>query len=191
MPAPSFTTGQILTAAQQNAVVSYTVPTGAVMPYAGATAPTNYLMCTGQAVSRTTYLDLFTLISTTYGIGDGSTTFNVPNLKGSVPVGLDSTTVFTPIAATGGATTVTLTTANLASHTHVQDAHVHALVNAGVGTTIGTTASNGFITGTATADASGGYRGITTVTAVNQNAGSGTAHNNLQPYLVLNYIIKT
>jgi microcystin-dependent protein len=191
MTAPSFTTGQILTAAQQNAIVSYTVPTGAVVPYAGATAPPNYLMCTGQAVSRTTYLDLFALISTTYGVGDGTTTFNVPNFKGRVPVGLDSTTVFTPLAATGGATTVTLTTANLASHTHVQDSHVHAQSDAGVGTTIGTTASNGFVTGSATVNAQGGLRGMTTVTATNQTAGGGTAHDNLQPYLVLNYIIKT
>ena len=56
------------------------VPTGVVMPYAGDTAPEGFLLCNGQAVSRTTYANLFTFIGTKYGAGDGSTTFNVPNL---------------------------------------------------------------------------------------------------------------
>lgn len=64
--------------------------TGLVLPFAAAAAPTGWLLCDGSAVSRTTYAALFASISTTYGVGDGSTTFNVPNLKNRTPVGLDT-----------------------------------------------------------------------------------------------------
>ena len=63
------------------------VPIGTVLEFAGSTAPLNYLMCNGQAVSRTTYSELFSVIGTTYGSGDGSTTFNVPDRRGKVGVG--------------------------------------------------------------------------------------------------------
>ena len=62
-------------------------PPGVISMYAGATAPDGWLLCDGSAVSRTTYADLFTAIGTTYGAGDGSTTFNVPDVRGRVPVG--------------------------------------------------------------------------------------------------------
>jgi len=61
--------------------------TGMISMYGGATAPTGFFLCNGQAVSRTTYADLFAVISTNYGVGDGSTTFNVPDLRSSFPVG--------------------------------------------------------------------------------------------------------
>lgn len=61
---------------------------GLVLPYAGSTAPTGWLVCDGSAISRTTYADLFTLISTTYGVGNGSTTFNIPDLRGRMPIGV-------------------------------------------------------------------------------------------------------
>jgi len=63
---------------------------GAVLPYAGASAPTGWLLANGAAVSRTTYAGLFAVTSTTFGVGDGSTTFNVPNLTGRTPVGVDT-----------------------------------------------------------------------------------------------------
>ena len=66
------------------------LPTGSVIPFAGKTAPTGWLMCQGQAVSRTTYAQLFSVIGTTFGSGDGSTTFNLPDLRGRVAVGVDS-----------------------------------------------------------------------------------------------------
>ena len=66
------------------------VPVGGIMPYAGSTAPFGYLLCQGQAISRTTYADLFAIIGTTYGGGDGSSTFNIPDLYNRVPVGLGS-----------------------------------------------------------------------------------------------------
>jgi microcystin-dependent protein len=190
-----------------NALLAATMPTGALTPFASSTVPTGWLLCDGQAVSRTTYAELFAIISTNYGTGNGTTTFNVPNLKGRVPVGLDSAqTEFDVLAETGGAKTHTLTTAQMPvhthtqnAHTHTQDAHNHAITPiyqtvdeaAGFGLTA---ASPGFtdrvyVNGTAL------NSGNTTATnqnatATNNNAGSGDAHNNLQPYLVINYIIK-
>jgi len=67
------------------------VPTGTVSMYAGTTAPNaDWLLCDGSAVSRTTYATLFALVSTSFGIGDGSTTFNVPDLRGRAAIGLDN-----------------------------------------------------------------------------------------------------
>lgn len=80
------------------------IPAGIYMPFGGTSVPSGgWLECNGQAVSRTTYADLFTAISTNYGSGDGSTTFNVPNLTGRVPVGRDTGAArFDTIAETGG-----------------------------------------------------------------------------------------
>lgn len=112
---------------------SAAVPTGSMMPYAGATAPTGYLLCDASAVSRATYADLFAVLSTTYGIGNGSTTFNLPDMRGRIPMGagtgtgLNSSGTGLPsgtaqTARTRGAwlgeETHLLTTAELASHTH-------------------------------------------------------------------------
>ena len=71
-------------------VVGPVALTGTVIMYAGSSAPTDWLICDGSAISRTTYSDLFSVIGTDYGVGNGTTTFNIPNLKGKVPVGLDS-----------------------------------------------------------------------------------------------------
>lgn len=80
-----------------------TFPIGGILPYPSSTAPTNWLVCDGSAVSRTTYAELFAVIGTNYGAGDGSTTFNLPNYKGRVPVGQDTNdTDFDTIGETGG-----------------------------------------------------------------------------------------
>ena len=83
---------------------------GAIKPWTKTTAPDGYLLCDGSAVSRTTYADLFAVISTTYGSGDGSTTFNVPQLQGKMPQGYDGNTY--NLAGTGGANTVTVSVTN-------------------------------------------------------------------------------
>jgi microcystin-dependent protein len=146
-----------------------TIPVGVITQFGGSTAPTGWVLCDGTAYSRTvTYNNLFTAIGTTYGVGDNSTTFNVPNLKGRVPVGLDSTqTEFDALAETGGAKTHTLITAEIPSHSHSS----LQLGNAGGSTGIP-------VTGTVTTDTTTG------------STGGGGAHNNLQPYIVVNYIIK-
>jgi microcystin-dependent protein len=83
---------------------------GAIKPWTKATAPAGYLLCDGTAVSRTTYADLFAVTGTTYGVGNGSTTFNVPQLQGKTPQGYDGNTY--NLAGTGGANTVTVSVTN-------------------------------------------------------------------------------
>lgn len=70
------------------------VPIGVVLPYAGASAPTGFLLCDGSAVSRTTYSALFAIISTTFGVGDGSTTFNLPDMRSRMPIGAGTAGTF-------------------------------------------------------------------------------------------------
>jgi microcystin-dependent protein len=157
-----------------NAVVerNVTLPSGMISMTARASAPDGWLLCLGQAVSRTTYATLFSAIGTTYGAGDSSTTFNLPNLQGRVPVGFDSSqTEFDALGETGGAKTHTLTINQIPSHDH------------GV--------PNGaqlWRVGTDSGAAGGGNNRAISPTFNAQ--GGGEAHNNLQPYLVLNYIIK-
>ena len=83
---------------------------GAIKPWTKATAPDGYLLCNGGAVSRSTYAELFAVTGTTYGAGDGSTTFNVPQLQGKMPQGFDGNTY--NLAGTGGANTVTVAVTN-------------------------------------------------------------------------------
>jgi microcystin-dependent protein len=171
------------------------IPTGTITPWSQATPPTGFLECDGTAVSRSTYAALFAIISDTYGAGDGSTTFNLPNLTDRVACGKSNTKNF---ASTGGANTVantgnvagstanaTLSTAQLASHNHT------------------------ITPGTFNGSPNTGYpdiRNDSTGGTNNQlgSAGSGQGHSHnmsanfagdansvLQPFLTLIYIIKT
>jgi microcystin-dependent protein len=105
------------------------VPTGAVINYAAATPPQGWLVCDGSAISRATFVDLFQVIGTTFGVGDGSTTFNLPDMTNRVAVGLGTGT-FGALNNAGGAETfaVTLGTANLPAHQHgvTVAAHLHS-----------------------------------------------------------------
>lgn len=97
------------------------VPTGAILAYGAATAPSEFLLCDGSAVSRATYSTLFAILSTSYGVGDGSTTFNLPNLKGRFPLGYTAsatTKVFT--FASRSSDTITVTGADNHAHNEIQ-----------------------------------------------------------------------
>jgi microcystin-dependent protein len=164
------------------------VPVGVVVPFAGSTSPAGWELCYGQAISRTTYAGLFTTIGTTYGSGDGSTTFNVPDLRGRVSAGKDdmggtaasrlTSTVLTAsntLGATGGTQTHTLTSAQsgVPAHSHsIQVANVHTFTGI-----IGSTGHGGTVTYNAT-------------TENNTAANASSAHPITQPTIILNYIIK-
>lgn len=91
------------------------VPTGSLIGYPTANVPAGYLEANGQAVSRTDYAALFAILSTTYGSGNGTTTFNLPDCRGRSLIGRDGTK---PIGTSGGAETVTLTENTIPAHSH-------------------------------------------------------------------------
>ncbi len=158
--APSVTTGDILIRGTSEwERFSFT---GTVLPFTKSTAPDGWIICNGSAYSRTTYANLFAVIGTTFGSGDGSTTFNVPDLRDRVAVGSGSTYA---LADTGGEATHTLTVAEMPSHRHSE---------------LGWAAIPGYAS-----SGSGNYSGTYT-----GYAGGSQAHNNMQPYVALNYIIK-
>lgn len=143
------------------------LPTGSVIPFAGKTAPTGWLLCQGQAVSRTTYAQLFSVIGTTFGSGDGSTTFNLPDLRGRVAVGVDSDA---NLGGIFGSKSISLTADQNGPH-----AHSYTLYDGYTGT--GTRYPQ-------TADLA------PNATTATDKSGSGAAHENRQPSLYLYYVIK-
>jgi len=181
-------------------------PTGTVADYAGSSVPSGWLECAGTAVSRTTYAALFAAIGTTWGSGDGSTTFNLPDFRGRARIGKGTGSGLTArsLAATGGVETHPLTEAELATHTHVQTSHNHqqqgvraVALGTAVPLNMFTGASgSGSYNATATANTIGsgvdnGELNTVSTTATNQNTGSGTAHQNMPPFAVTMAIIKT
>ena len=187
-------------------VPSVIMPLGTIVQTALPAAPTGWLLCQGQAISRVTYSLLFSAVGTLYGVGDGTSTFLLPDLRGRVPVGQASSGIFANLSATGGAETVTLATAQMPSHTHIQNSHNHTQNSHRHSITSiyddanynqGTIPNNGqqsipFDSGTIVRYQYTDYTTATNnaFTATNQNTGGGEAHNNLQPYIVLNYMIK-
>jgi len=160
-----------------NYIVKYTVydglagsvlPAGSIQPWPSDTIPANWVLCNGQAISRTTFASLFATIGTVYGVGDGSTTFNVPDFRGRTLVGKDATqTEFTPLGKTGGEKAHTLT---------LDEIPKYALWLS--------TAS--YSPGVNTLFNPGSSFGISTL-----NGAATAAHNVLQPYSAVNYIMKT
>lgn len=159
------------------------IPEGVVVPFAGSTAPTGFLLCNGAAISRTTYASLFALIGTTYGVGDGSTTFNVPDLGGRVVAGVGSRLTSgasgvdgATLGASGGAETHVLTEAQMPSHAHGPAAgRTDIIQRIGVGNEF----SND---GTGSQDWN--------PDPLTGETGGDAAHNNTQPTLIMNYIIR-
>jgi len=171
-------------------------PPGVVAVFASNTIPTGWLLCDGSLVSRSTYAALFTAIGTVYGAGDGSTTFALPNLSGRVAVG-KGTAPFGALGNMGGEITHKLTVAEMPSHTHTQNAHAHAITN-GLNGPNGLSASSGSggddgnwcFTDVTQASQPWGAFMANWATATNQSTGGDGAHNVLQPYMVMNYVIK-
>jgi microcystin-dependent protein len=166
-------------------------PIGSVTAYALATPPAGWLLCDGSVYSASAYPTLSVGLGSTYG-GNGTTTFAVPNLKGRMPVGLDSAqTEFDTRGETGGVKEVTLTSAQsgLPAHPHgISDpGHIH--YQSGIGL-----AANGSRAGLVNPDGIGFTATGSQVTGIsisnNTAANAASAHTNLQPYIVMNYIIR-
>ena len=169
------------------------IPTATIVPWSSSSVPTGFLECNGAAVSRSTYSALFAIVGTTYGAGDGASTFNVPDLQDNVAMGKSGTKA---LASTGGANTVavtasgtisgstanaTLSTAQLASHTHSAAA-------------VGPQNSGGGNPHKNPSNSNTGSTGSGTGHSHNLSATfSGNTNNPsvLQPYLTIIYIIKT
>ncbi|MDB5600881.1 MAG: hypothetical protein JWN71_2925 [Xanthobacteraceae bacterium] len=181
------------------------IPTGTVHAYAGSTAPAGFLLCHGQAVSRATYAALFGIVGATYGAGDGSTTFNLPDLRGRVIAGKDnmggtSANRLTGLSggldgdvlgATGGAETHMLTLAQMAAHDHggATGSHSHNLSTVELGNTTFSAGLNSG--GTIMPISTNKFQATDAATATISSAGGGGNHNNVQPTIILSYVIKT
>lgn len=197
---------------------------GLIYMYGGSTAPTGFLICDGSAISRTTYAALFNAIGTTYGAGDDSTTFNIPDLSGRVAIGSSAAHA---IGTNGGEESHTLLSNEIPTHSHTIPSHGHThtikattpklthtitqpmftytppsgsrkTMTYSSGTKTGTTANTSTAASrsanlaianhSATACTKTGS--ITDCNAFDsESAGSGSSHNNMQPFVTINYII--
>lgn len=171
--------------AQSTVDLTNVLPAGIVSPYAGSAAPNGYLLCDGSAINRTDYARLFSAIGTAYGAGNGSTTFNLPDLRGRVVAALDNMggtdagrlDLANTLGTTAGTQTHTLTTAEMPSHQH------------------NTAGSPGIYRNYLGGGSSHAFLGANTSTTVSDPyntsfTGGGGAHNNMQPTILMNYIIK-
>lgn len=166
------------------------IPTGAFIPFGGGTVPSGYLLCDGSAVSRTTYAALFAIFSTTFGSGDGSTTFNLPDTRGRVIVGKGSHTDVDAMGENDGVTESSRTP----KHTHTGPSHTHAQNMGGGYNDQDKTANVGASSNTnadlITYGGVGSYTGNNVRTGV-QAGGTGATGSGGAPYLVATYIVKT
>tara|TARA_R100000388_G_scaffold289_3_gene539 strand:- start:1882 stop:2439 length:558 start_codon:yes stop_codon:yes gene_type:complete len=164
------------------------IPTATIVPWSSSSVPSGFLECDGSAVSRSTYSALFAIIGTTYGVGDGASTFNVPNLADNVAIGKSNNKA---LGSTGGANTVTstgnvggstanatLSTAQLASHSH----------SAATTSGRGVASDMGFLSNSSSTGNAGSGQGHSHNMSANF---TGDATSVVQPYLTVIYIIKT
>ena len=183
----------------------YNIPLGGMLEFTGATAPNaSFVFPNGQAISRTTYAAYFALVSTTYGVGDGSSTFNVIDKRGRVSAGFDTDAATgrltaglsginsANLGAAGGAETHTLITAETPTHNHgVTDNHSHNTPVNFFTSVQGGTGAGGVLTVSGGSGSTSLPSGVTAAGSIStQNTGSGGAHRNVQPTIVVNYILR-
>jgi len=169
-----------------NTIITVAAPTASITAFAGGSAPTGWLFCNGQEISRSTYSDLFDLIGVTFGGGDGSTTFNVPDLRdrfalGARTIGSSDTervsNYDTDLGDAGGADDHQLTVNEMPSHKHeLSVRRTDGSQDAGANSVEGRDTASGPET-----ISDGAMR----------DTGGDQPHNNMPPFLALNYIIKT
>lgn len=200
--------GQVLTATGPSSAPEWKqyLPPGVIMPFAGTYAPPGWLLCNGQGVSRTDFAALFAVLGTTYGAGNGSTSFNVPDLRGRVVAGLDNMGSFPAnvvqaaeadtLGGKAGTETHTLTEAQMPNHNHgaSDSGHSHQYY-ANIQHSDGTLVTGEYITanlayGSARRRYMDYTQGANAVVSVGAKGGGG-AHPNMQPTMFMSYIIKT
>lgn len=189
------------TGREETAPVNSLPPIGSLMMFAGSVAPSGWLMCQGQSLLRSDYPDLFGVIGTAYGSVD-STHFTLPNFTDRGPVGQSGTK---PLGSTGGSGTVTLAVANLPSHTHSfsattsSDSHSHTFsmqytsdsTNTGARPIVRDIANKTGGGGTSATISTSSDAHSHTVSGTTGAAGSGSAFSTQDPYVAVNFIIRT
>lgn len=174
------------------------MPVGGIMAFGGSVAPDGWFICDGAAFDRSDFANLFDVIGVTYGIGNGTTTANLPDLRGNVPVGRHSGLDYaSDLGVVGGEHEHSLVLGEMPSHNHTQDSHNHTQnshTHTIFGALVGAVGSGTVVLQGSSAGANQTSQGTVATnqaqTATNQAVGGGGVHNNLQPYLVVNYIIK-
>lgn len=189
--------------------------------YGGSVSPSGFLLCDGSAISRTTYSELFSVIGTIYGVGDGTTTFNLPLMEGRVVIGVSGTHA---LGTTGGAESVILTEQELPAHSHTIPLHGHTSTVKATTPALAHTITQPAFTYSAPSGNSvclggNGYGKSSSVNATRSvnlaisnhdaasctktgavtdcaafdtvSTGGGNAHDNMQPFVAVNYIIYT
>ena len=188
------------------------IPPGTIVMTGRSSAPSGWLICNGDAVDRTLYAQLFAAIGETFGVGDGTTTFNLPDMRGRVAAGVGTGTgggasgtgavsggtALAAVALAGwfGANDVTLTSAQIPAHTHpiTDPGHAHNVsMTNGDGGSISTerVLRDANSNGATSSNSPGAAVSTTTGITVNNNTGGGGSHTNLQPTVGLNFIIRT
>lgn len=185
---PTMPAGTANTAVATTAfVVNNSVPSGGLMMWPTASAPVGWLLCNGTAVSRTTYATLFAVLGTTFGSGDGSTTFNLPNYTNRAPVGAGG---LYAMGATGGSKDAVVVAHTHTGSTNSAGAHVHQIPNI-TGPDVRDGGPYNYTTnwnaGTRDTSSAGSHSHTVSV----DSTGSSGTDANMQPYLAINFIIKT